>query len=269
MLSTVANSLADTPAIASCRRLLLLVFSLALLAPQAQGAELRVIISGGFFAAYSELLPQFESGRAVSVETGRGGSVGDNPRAIPNQIRRGVPADVVILARQGLNQLIDEGLIEPDSAVDLADSMIGLVVQSGAPRPTIDSPGALREVLLNAASVAVSSSTSGQYLTTELFPRLGIAAELAAKTQRSGAAAVGRGEAEIGLQQVSELLPIEGADFVGTIPAELQFVTTYAAAIVHDAANPELAAELIDFLSGEEAADAVATSGLQPALRRQ
>ena len=236
----------------------------AVMLPASASAQLDVIISGGFSAAYAELLPEFERSTGIPVTTGRGGSIGDSPRAIPNQIRRGVPADVVILARQGLDLLIDEHYIVAGSDVDLADSVIGMVVRAGAAKPDIGTADAL----LQAESVAVSSSTSGRYLTTELFPRLGIAEAMASKTITTGAAAVGRGEAELGFQQVSEILPIEGADFVAALPAELQYTTTYAAAIIAGSEQSDSARSLIDFLSSEAAAAAIENSGMQPAGRR-
>ena len=236
--------------------------------PASSHGQLQVIISGGFSAAYGELLPQFEESSGIAVSTSRGGSVGSSPNTIPNQIRRGVPADVVILAREGLEEIIAAGRIVPGTDIDLARSMIGMVVRAGAPKPDISTLAALRQTFLNATSVAVSTSTSGRYITSELFPRLGIADEMASKTITSGASAVGRGEAEIGLQQVSEVLPIPNTDFVGTIPEEVQYVTIFSAAIVEGSAAAEGARRLIDFLSSERASEAIVRSGMEPLGRR-
>jgi len=241
------------------------IISVAILAvPATALAQLNVIISGGFSVAYGELLSEFESTTGITVTTTRGGSVGDNPNTIPNQIRRGVSTDLVILARQGLDEIFEQGRVMPGTDVDLARSIIGMVVRAGATKPDISSSDALRATLLAAQSVAVSRSTSGRYLITQLFPRLGIADEMAAKTRMVGAAAVGRGEAEIGLQQVSEVLPIAGADFVGTIPEELQFVTTYSAAVIAGTTVPDMARSLIAFLSSAEASAAIIRSGMEP-----
>jgi molybdate transport system substrate-binding protein len=155
----------------------------------------------------------------------------------------------------------------PGTDTDLASSIIGMVVRAGTPKPDISTVEKLRQVLLNAKSVAVSSSTSGVYLTTSLFPKLGIGDQMKAKTTMNGAAAVGRGEAEIGLQQVSEVLPIQGADFVGTIPEEVQYVTTYAAAVVAGSAHADAAKRLVAFLSASDAAAAISRSGMTPARR--
>ena len=238
-----------------------------LAAPATASAQVRVIISGGFSAAYRELLPQFEKTTGITVTTTSGGSVGSGPNTIGGQLRRGVAADVVILAREGLSDLIAEHRIVPGSDVDLASSIIGMVVRAGAPKPDISTVENLKQVLLAARSVAVSSSTSGVYLTTTLFQKLGIADQMKAKTTMAGAAAVGRGEAEIGLQQVSEVLPIPGTLFVGTIPSEVQYVTTYAAAVVSGSSQVDAAKRLIAFLSSAEAEGAIAKSGMKPSRR--
>lgn len=236
--------------------------------PSLAHAQLEVIISGGFTAAYRELLPAFERANGITVTTKSGGSVGNGPNTIPSQIRRGVAADIVILAREGLRELLDEKRVLAGSDRDLASSIIGVVVRAGAAKPDVSTVDGLRRALLQASSVAVSSSTSGVYLTTTLFPKLGIASEMAAKTRMNGAAAVGRGEAELGLQQVSELLPIPGVQFVGTIPNEVQYVTTYAAAVVNGSTQAEAAQRLIAFLASPEAFAAISKSGMTPANAR-
>ena len=232
--------------------------------PSLAVGQVKVIISGGFTAAYRELLPEFERASGVTVTTTSGGSVGNGPNTIGAQIRRGVPADVVILAREGLKDLIAEGRIVGGTDVDLARSIIGMIVRAGAPRPDISSVETLKQTLLHAKSVAMSSSTSGVYLTTVLFPRLGIADEMKDKISMNGAAAVGRGEAEIGLQQVSEVLAVPGVDYVGTIPADVQYVTIYAAAVVNGSSQIDASRRLIAFLSSDRAMAAITKSGMEP-----
>ena len=241
------------------------IAAVALLAcPAASFAQVKVIISGGFTAAYRELLPEFERASGVTVTTSSGGSVGNGPNTIGAQIRRGVAADVIILAREGLTDLIKEDRTVPGTDVDLARSVIGVIVHSGAPKPDISTVDALKRALLNAKSVAMSSSTSGVYLTTVLFPKLGIAEQMKDKISTNGAAAVGRGEAELGLQQVSEVLPVPNVDFVGTIPEAVQYVTTYAAAVVKGSSQVEASKRLIAFLSSQGAAAAIKKSGMEP-----
>ena len=241
----------------------------ALLAlPAASFAQVKVIISGGFSAAYKELIPEFERTSGVTVTTSSGASVGTGPNTIPGQIRRGVPADVVILSREGLVDLIAEGRTVAGTDTDLARSIIGMIVRAGAPKPNISTVEAFKQALIHAKSVAMSSSTSGVYLTTKLFPQLGIADEMAKKSSFSGAAAVGRGEAEIGLQQVSEVLPVPGVDFVGTIPEEVQYVTIYAGAVVAGSKEIDASKRLIAFLSSAGAAAAIKKSGMEPSRKK-
>ena len=250
------------------RTIRLAVATAIVLLPTASFAQVKVIISGGFSAAYRELLPQFEKTTGITVTTSSGGSVGSGPNTIGAQVRRGVPADVIILAREGLNELIGEHRILQGSDVDLARSLIGVVVRAGAPKPDIGTVDALKQTLLRARSVAMSSSTSGVYLTTVLFPKLGISDQMKDKITTSGAAAVGRGEAELGIQQVSEVLAIAGVTYVGTIPAEVQYVTTYAAAVVQGSQQVDASKQLIAFLSSEGAAAAIKRSGMEPSRPR-
>jgi len=232
--------------------------------PSASFAQVKVIISGGFTAAYRELLPEFERSSGITVTTTSGGSVGNGPNTIGAQVRRGVPADVIILAREGLTDLIKEQRTVPGTDVDLARSVIGVIVHAGAPKPDISTVEALKQALLKAKSVAMSSSTSGVYLTTVLFPKLGIADQMKDKISTSGAAAVGRGEAELGLQQVSEVLAVPNVDFVGTFPETVQYVTTYAAAVVKGTSQLDASKRLIEFLSSERAMAAIKKSGMEP-----
>jgi molybdate transport system substrate-binding protein len=182
-------------------------------------------------------------------------------------LRRGVAADVVILAREGLADLIAEHRIVPGSDVDLARSVIGMIVPAGAPKPDISTVDGVKRALLNARAVAISTSTSGEYLTKTLFPKLGIADVMASKTITSGAAAVGEGKADVGLQQVSEVLRVPNAQFVGAIPDEIQYATMYAAGLVAGSDAQEGARKLIAFLSSDHARPAIMKSGMEPAGR--
>jgi molybdate transport system substrate-binding protein len=229
--------------------------------------EITVMISGGLTAAYSEVLPEIEESIGVSVVTLQGSSMGSSPTAIPTRLARGEPADALIMVGYALDSLIQRGLVRPDSRVELAHSGIGMVVQAGAPQPSISDVESLRETLLSATSIAYSASASGRYLSTELFPRLGISEQLQATSreivgERVGAV-VARGEAEIGFQQVSELRPIEGIDFVGPLPPGAQRITTYAAGVTTNAEHPDLATRLIRFMA-DSAGVAIRSSGMDP-----
>ena len=231
-------------------------------------AQVKVIISGGFSAAYREVLPEFERATGIQVTTTSGGSIGNGPNTIGAQLRRGVPADVVILSREGLGELMAEGRIVPGTDVDLAGSPLGLAVRAGSPRPDIATVESLKQALLRAKSVTFTSSTSGIYLTTSLFPRLGIGAEMAAKSTTTGVAAVVRGDADMAIQPASELIPVAGVDFVGTIPAEVQKVNVYAAAVVAGSQAADPSRRLIAFLSSEGATAAIRKSGMEPSRAR-
>ena len=241
----------------------------ALLAlPTASVAQVHVIISGGFSAAYREVLPEFERTTGIKVTTTTGGSVGNGPNTIGAQLRRGVAADVVILSREGLSELMTEGRIVAGTDTDLAQSPLGVAVRAGAPKPDLSTVESLKQTLLRAKSVTFTSSTSGVYLMTVLFPRLGIADEMAKKTTTAGVASVVRGEAEMAIQPVSELLPVAGVDFVGTIPAEVQKVNVYAAAVVTGSKETDGSKKLIAFLASDAATAAMKKSGMEPSRPR-
>ena len=239
-------------------------------APSRQTA-VRVMTSGAFTAAYNELAPQFERETGNKVATVYGASMGSAPEAIPNRLRRGESADVVILAADALDELIKDGKVVPGSRVDLARSRIGMVVRAGKPKPDISTVEALKATLLNAESIAYSDSASGDYLSKELFPRLKIAEKIQGKCKRIRvervAAVVARGEAEIGFQQISELLPVPGVDFVGPLPDAAQGVTMFSAGAVVGAKEPAAAQALVRFLASPEATPVIKKTGLDPVAR--
>jgi molybdate transport system substrate-binding protein len=228
---------------------------------------LTVIISGGFSASYRQLLPEFEASTGIRVTTLSGASQGKGPETIAAQLGRGVAADVVILSREGLAELFAAGRILAGSDVDLARAALGAAVRAGTPRPDIGTVAAFRRALLSARVVAVPASTSGIYLTTELFPRLGLAGELKTRITPRGsqsAALVASGEADIAVQPTSELVREPGLDFLGSIPAELQLVQTFCAAIVAGSNEVEAARRLIGFLASGRAAAAIRENGMEP-----
>ena len=254
------------------RRATLLALAGLFFAGAAQAAEVTVMISGGFHAAFRALVPQFERATGHRVAIVQGASMGNAPDAIPQRLARGEPADVLILAAESLDGFIAQGKAVQGSRVDLAESRIGMVVRAGAPKPDISTVDALRRTLLAANSIAYSASASGVYIGTEMYQRLGVADQVAGKSRRilseRVASVVARGEAEIGFQQISELLPVQGVDFVGPIPDEVQRVTIFSAGIAAGAREPDAARALIAFLSSPEAAGAVRESGLDPITRR-
>jgi len=254
----------------------LAVLIACLAAGPASAADIRVMISAGFFNVYRELGPAFEKSTGHKLLTTRGPSVGDSPEAIPTRLARGEEADVVIMDGAGVDILDQRGLARPGSRVPLAESFIGMVVRAGQPKPDIGTVEALRKTLLAAKSIAYSDSSSGTYLSTVGFKKLGIAEEIAGKTRKvrgppSGepvAAVVARGEAEVGFQQVAELIHVAGADFVGTVPAEIQPPTFFVGALPKNSQHPDDAVALLRFLSSAEAASIITKAGLKPLAAR-
>jgi molybdate transport system substrate-binding protein len=250
-------------------RSLALGFATALLlAGSATAAEVRVMISGGLSAAYNVLVPEFERTTGHKVLTAYGPSMGTTVNAIPIRLERGEAADVVIMVGYALGDLIQQGKVIADSRVDLVKSLIGIAVKAGAPKPDIGSPDALKRALLAAKSIAYSDSASGVYIATEMFPRLGLAEEMKDKARKIPAepvaGVVARGDAEIGFQQFSEMLPIAGIDIVGPLPPELQKSTVFSAGIAAVSKEPDAGKALIKFLASPAASAAIIKSGLEP-----
>ncbi len=226
------------------------------------------MISGGFNSAYQQILPGFEAKSGERVVTVYGPSMGTTVNAIPVRLARGEKADVLIMVRSALDALEKDGQVMQGSEVDLGRSPIAMAVKAGSPLPDISTVQAFRQTLLRARSVAYSDSASGVYVANRLFRRLGIAKQMAGKSHQIPAVPVGlivaRGDAEIGFQQLSELLPIPGIKIVGLIPAPLQRITVFSAGVAASSADPAEARELIDFLASGEAAAAIQKSGMTP-----
>lgn len=233
-----------------------------------RAADINVMISGGFSAALRNLAPAFERATGNTIVMISGPSMGDTPQAIPARLQRGEAADVVIMVGYALEALIKQGKVSADSRVDLARSRIGMAIRAGGPKPDISTVDAFKRTLLAAKSIAYSDSASGVYLSTDLFPRLGIADQLKSKSTMIPAEPVGlvvaRGDAEIGFQQMSELLPVAGIDVVGPLPAELQKITLFSGGIVSGAQHADAAKALLTFLGSPAAAAVIAKTGMDP-----
>src|SRR5215510_8228503 len=244
----------------------LVVTSLLFFTGTVYADDVRVMTSGAFTAALQDLAPQYQRATGQKVVIGATSSIG--PDSIGNRIRRGEPVDVLIMAASALDDMIKDGTAAAGSRVDLVRSSIGIAVRAGAPKPDISSVDASKVTLLAAKSIAYSASVSGTYLTSELFPRLGIAEAIMPKSRRIDrervGAVVARGEAEIGFQQISELLPVPGIEYVGPLPPGAQRVTVFAAGVASTSRNPAAARALIAFLASPAAAAAIRKSGLEP-----
>jgi molybdate transport system substrate-binding protein len=237
-------------------------------APQANKDEIKVVTSGAFTAAYLELVPEYERASHDKLVTEFGPSMGTTHNAIPVRLGRGEAIDVVIMAAPALDDLTKQGKIRADSRVDLVQSKIGMAVKAGAPKPDISTLDALKRTLLAAKSIAYSDSASGVYLSTELFPKLGIADQIKSKCRKIEADPVGgvvaSGEVEIGFQQISELRPVKGIEIVGELPPGAQRVIVFAAAIPTTSKHPEAAKALIQWLASPANSTLIQKTGLEP-----
>ena len=230
-------------------------------------SALRVLMSGGFTGAYAALLPEFERTSGIAVTTGSGASQGNGPHTISAQLARGVPADVVILSREGLAELVAANRIAAETAVDLARVGLGVAVRASAPKPDLGSVDAVKQALLKAKTVAVPGSTSGIWLKTDLFPRLGVADAIDIRMTPRGSdatAMVAAGGAGLAVMPVSEILVAPGVDFAGALPPQIQMVQVFAAAIVAGSTAMAAARRLIEFLASPQVAEKIRRSGMEP-----
>jgi len=239
--------------------------------PLAATAQLNVLISGGFSGPYEQVLPEFERATSIKVVTGSGSSQGTGPQTIAALLARGVPADVVILSREGLAELIGANRIVPGTDVDLARTPIGVAVRAGALKPDVSSVDAFKQTLLKARVVTVPSSTSGIFLMKEVFPRLGVADRINVKVTPRGtdaAAMVAAGEADVVVLPVSEIVHAPGIALAGVIAEEIQLNQVFAAAVVQGSKETEAAKRLIAFLASERASAAIKNGGMEPLGKR-
>jgi len=168
--------------------------------------------------------------------------------------------------------LMKDGKLVKGSRVDLARSQIGAAVRKGTPKPDISTVEALKKTLLEAKSIAYSASASGTYLSTELFPKLGVAEQMKVTAKRIMSERVGavvaRGDAELGFQQVSELIYFKELDFIGTLPESVQQTIFFSSALVEGSAEQEIAKHFVKFLTSASVAKLVRDTGLDPATSK-
>lgn len=234
--------------------------------------EFRVMTSGAFTAAYKTLIPQLEqlTGKTIVTVTT---SIGTGDTSIPNRLKRGEVADIVIVADGVLRQFIADGYVLAEDATIIARSLMGFAVRAGTPDPDIRTAGDLRRALLAAKGIGYSASESGKYYTTELVQRLGIADQVLPKSRLVGGGervgtVIARGDLDFGFQQMSELLPVPGIAHVTPLPPELQKVSNFTAGIGASSPDKAAARRAIGFLASPEAVRAIADSGLEPLASR-
>jgi molybdate transport system substrate-binding protein len=237
--------------------------SLAAFGGAAHGAEIKMIASNAVKEAYLQLVPQFEkaSGHQVRIDW-----VGTDD--VVRRIGGGEIADLVIAPSFTVDDLIKQGRLAQGSRVDVAKSFIGVALRPGAPKPDLSSGEGLKQSLLKAKSIIISGGPSGTYL-SGLFQKMGIADAIKDKTRRLGPGAspgeaVARGESDIGFTQVSELLAVNGIDYLGPIPADVQQVTTFSAGLHKSAREPDAAKAMLKYLTAPAAIPVLKKSGLEP-----
>ena len=185
------------------------------------------------------------------------------------RVQSGEPFDVVVLAADAIVKLAAAGRVVAGSQADLVQSGVAIAVRAGAPRPDISSEGALRRAVLSARTIGYSTGPSGVAL-TRLFERWGIADALRERIVQAPpgvpvGALVARGEVELGFQQLSELMHLEGIDVLGPMPPGVEIVTTFSAGLCAASSQPEAVAALIEFMRSPAAADAKRRHGMEPA----
>jgi molybdate transport system substrate-binding protein len=227
----------------------------------AHGAEIKVMATNAIKEPYLELVSRFEKASGHKVVTTWGGT-----EAIYKNVSGGEVTDIVISASTGIDKLISEGKLAAGSRTNFAKVLIGVAVRSGLPKPDISSGEAVKNAVLSAKSVAYSSGTSGFYL-ADLFKKMGIADQIKDKVKQPASGVqigdlLARGEADLGFQQVSELIHVKGIDFLGPLPPDIQHTTAYSAGLHTMAPAPDAAKALLKFLTGPEAAAIIKNGGL-------
>ena len=210
-----------------------------------------------------EAISSFEktSGHKVTIDWA-------GTEAITKRIAEGEVADVVVNASQNIDRLTAEGRLTQGTRTDFARSAIGVAVMASAPRPDVSSVEGLKSALLAAGSIVISSGTSGRYL-VDLFGRLGVAEQIKAKIRQPPSGAqigdlLAAGEAELGFQQVSELINVKGIQYLGPLPAEIQSHTVYSAAVHSQSTRPDVARSLLKALRQPETAAVIKKFGMEP-----
>jgi polar amino acid transport system substrate-binding protein len=232
-------------------------------------AEIRVMTSGALAAPFADLAPAFEAKTGHKIVTILGSSQGGASDSIPERLKRGEVAHALLLGREGLDALVKQGLVVAGSERDIVASRMAMAVRLGIPKPDISNVEAFKKAMREAKSIAYSASVSGTYLSTVAFQELGIADEVLPKSRRILSERVGavlaRGEADVGFQQISELLPFaKTTQFVGPLPEGVQKVTLFSAGVSANTPDAALSRAVIEFMASKEAHAMVRKYALDP-----
>jgi len=244
-----------------------LVGAIAMAGTTAKAAEIKVLTAGAYKAVLVALVPEFEksTGHKVVLDN-------DTAGALQKRISGGEAFDLAVITPRVVGDLAKDGKVATGSQTNLARVGIGVVVKEGAPVPNIATVDAFKQAVLEAKSVAyidpASGGSSGIYL-DQLFQKMGIADQVKpkAKLKQGGYVAelIVNGEAELGIHQISEIVPVKGAHLVGPLPAEIQNYTTYAGGISAAAKEPEAAKALLSLLTSETAVAVLKSRGMEAA----
>jgi molybdate transport system substrate-binding protein len=245
-----------------------LAIAIAMLATTANAAEINAFISTALKTVTDEVIPPFERTSGHTVR-----ALYAPPGALLKHFEAGEPADIFLTGREAIDQLIGEGKIV-SGRVDLATTGIGICVRKGAPKPDVSTPDAFKRAMLEAKTVGYASPAGGSIVgphIQKIFAQLGIAEQMAPKSKLSAGGPNGRvsvlvasGEAEIGLQQVTELMSNPDVDVIGMLPGDLQQITMYSAGITASAKQPDAVRALIQALAALSAKPIFKAKGLDP-----
>jgi molybdate transport system substrate-binding protein len=235
---------------------------IVMLAGAANAAEIKVIGSPGVREIYTRLVPDFEKATGHKVVT-----VWDSVNAVTNRVSNGETADLVLLPAANIDRLLEEGKLA-GSRVDVATSGVGVAIRAGAPKIDIATSDGIRKALLAARSIAYSAGPSGLYMAA-LIAKWGLTDQLGPKiVPNQGLTPIGevvaRGDAEIGFQQISELLSVKGIDYLGPLPADIQKTTVFSASVHKAATAPEVARALVAFLTAPASVPVIRKAGMEP-----
>ncbi len=235
----------------------------------AHAAEIRVMTSGALAAPFADLVPVFEKATGHTLVTILGSSQGGAADSIPERLKRGETAHVVLLGRDSLDSLVKQGAVTAGTERDIVSSRMAMSVRLGIPKPDISTVDAFKKAMLEAKSIGYSASVSGTYLSTVAFQQLGIADQVLPKAKRILSERVGavltRGELDVGFQQISELLPFaKTTQFVGALPDGVQKVTLFSAGATVSTPDQGLSKLMIDFMASKDAHPMIRKYALDP-----